>query len=411
MQELQERTHSGLSVPTQANQRLEFLDVLRGASLLGIVFANMIGYSLYLYLPQADIANLSTFAIDKRLDFIELALIEGKFYTIFSALFGIGFSILLRNRIERGQPFLAFFSRRMFYLFLIGVGHAILFWHNDILQAYAVCGLGLLAATRLNPKYILGLSGVFLFLPPLIEALQIMPSTLFVDQRSAVKSTFDLTGATIIELRGSSSWVTQFQLNMAMWFGQWSYLITGGMIFRVFGLFLLGYWLGLNEIPQRLAQLRPVIVKCAIVGFVIGLPVSVHYAATFYSGGLLHSISETVGASMLALGYAAALCLWWLGKGREFLTRIFAPVGRMALTNYVGQSVIGVIMFYGTGLALGGHVGPVFYFPIGLAIYVLQVFLSTAWLSNFKFGPLEWVWRSLTYGSLVPLRSDNKIGS
>jgi uncharacterized protein len=130
--------------PTEAIERYEFLDVLRGVALVGIISANMISYSRYLYLPDSAKAAMATHAIDRMLDFLELLLIEGKFYTIFSVLFGVGFSILLSRASAKGLVFHRFFLRRVFFLFVFGAAHAVLLWHNDILAAYALCGALLL---------------------------------------------------------------------------------------------------------------------------------------------------------------------------------------------------------------------------------------------------------------------------
>lgn len=105
----------------------------------------------------------------------------------------------------------------------------------------------------------------------------------------------------------------------------------------------------------------------------------------------------------MSAGYASLLCLLWLGPWRDRLLRYFAPVGRMALTNYVGQSVICALIFYGIGLGLGGTMGPTLYLPIGFAVYLAQIAASRWWLDRFRFGPLEWIWRMATYGSWIPL--------
>ena len=141
----------------------------------------------------------------------------------------------------------------------------------------------------------------------------------------------------------------------------------------------------------------------AFAGFAIGVPLNVVYAASFDSGSWTETVSGTFGILPLSAGYAAVCCLIWLGgRGRERLRRL-APVGRMALTNYVGQSVICMLIFRGTGLGLGGTMGPTLYLPIGFAVYAVQVAASRRWLERFRFGPLEWLWRMLTYGEWLPL--------
>jgi uncharacterized protein len=389
--------------PTPPQERYEFLDVLRGAALLGIVSANMILYSLYLYLPDSAKARLATHTADQVLDFLELLLIEGKFYTIFSVLFGVGFSILLSRSIAKEIVFHRFFLRRVFFLFLLGTAHAVLFWHDDILQAYALCGALLLPFVSAPTRTIMAFAILALLAPIPIKLLGGIPSGVFTDAQNALLDRFGFTPDTLIETwtRGSPGEIVR--LNLTKWFSQVSFLITSGMIFKIFGCFLLGFCIGRHEIHKDLALYRPVVRRMAIWGLAIGLPLNVSYAATFDSGSWLYELSSTFGVLPLSAGYASLLCLIWLdSKGRRRL-RYFAPVGRMALTNYVGQSVICTLVFYGTGLGLGGTMGPTLYLPIGFAVYAFQVMASRWWLDRFRFGPLEWLWRMLTYGEWFPL--------
>jgi len=143
--------------------------------------------------------------------------------------------------------------------------------------------------------------------------------------------------------------------------------------------------------------------RMATLGLALGLPLNAIYAATFDSGSWVETLSGTFGILPLSCGYVACCCLIWLGSSGRDRLRHFAPVGRMALTNYVGQSVICTLLFYGTGLGLGGTIGPTLYLPIGFAVYAAQVVTSAWWLQRFRYGPLEWLWRMLTYGEWLPL--------
>jgi uncharacterized protein len=389
--------------PTQTAQRIELLDVVRGLALLGIVSANMIIYSLYLYLPASAKSAMSTHASDRVLDFLELFLIEGKFYTIFAVLFGLGFSVLLSRARTKDLVFHRFYLRRVSILFLIGVAHAVLFWHDDILQAYAVCGALLLAFVTARSRTIVML-GVLAYLAPIpIKLAGGMPVGVFTDVQNALFDRFGFTRGAEIDMwtRGTVGEIVR--LNMSKVLSQMSFLLASGMIFKIYGCFLLGFYIGRHEIYGKLESGRRILKRMAIGGFALGLPLNAVYAATFDSGSWLETLSGTLGILPLSCGYVAACCLIWLdGKGRDRL-RHFAPVGRMALTNYVGQSVICTLLFYGTGLGLGGTMGPTLYLPIGFAVYAVQVITSRLWLERFRFGPLEWLWRVLTYGAWLPL--------
>lgn len=389
--------------PTPASERYEFLDVLRGLALFGIVSANMRIYSLYLYVPDSAKTGMETHATDRVLAFLELVLIEGKFYTIFSVLFGVGFSILLSRASAKELVFHWFFLRRVFFLFLFGAAHAVLIWHDDILQAYALCGALLLPFVSARSRTIIAFAVLALLAPIPIKLLGGIPSGFFTDAQSALFSRFGFSRDTVIDTWTRGGPAAIVRLNLIEWFSQVSFLITSGMIFKIFGCFLLGFYVGRNEFHKKLELYLPVIKRMAIWGIAIGLPLNFVYAATYDSGSWPCVLSATLGTLPLSLGYVCLFCSIWLdGKGRKRL-RHFAPVGRMALTNYVGQSVICTLVFYGTGLGLGGTVGPTLYLPIGFAVYGIQVVASRLWLDHFRFGPLEWLWRMLTYGEWFPL--------
>ena len=390
--------------PTSGRERYQFLDVLRGLALFGIITANMILYSLYVDLPEAAQATLSTHATDRVLDFLELTFIEGKFYTIFSVLFGVGFSILLTRAQARTTSFQRFFLRRMSFLFLIGLAHAALIWHDDILESYAVCGALLLPFVRARNRTIIAFAVLALAAGAVIKLTNAIPHDSLTGPQHLLLARFGLAHASEMETLAHGSLQNIFWMNLAHWFGQVDYLISSGMILKIFGCFLLGFYVGRNEIYKRLEEYRPSIIRVAIVGLVIGIALNLVYAYTFSSDqSWVRNLSEALGILPLSAGYASLLCLLWLSPRWHGLLQGFAPVGRMALTNYVGQSVICTLIFYGTGLGLGGRMGPTLYLPIGFAVYIAQIFLSRLWLNRFQFGPLEWVWRMLTYGSWVPL--------
>jgi uncharacterized protein len=394
-------SHTGLT-PTPAHERYEFLDVLRGFALAGIVLANMVSYSLYLYLPEEAKARVPAATWDGIIEFFELALIEAKFYTIFSVLFGVGFSILIARAKANGLAFHRFFLRRMVFLFFIGLAHAVLFWHNDILAAYAVCGALLLPFAAADNRTILLASVAALTAPAVVSAAGVLPADTFTGPRDLLLATFGFTTADRVDIWAHGALPDIVRLNIASWFGQVDYVITSGMIFRIYGCFLLGLAIGRNGIHARLGSYSAIIQRTALFGLGIGIPLNVVYALTFESESWVYTTVATLGVVPLSAGYASLLAVVWMRNGRG-LTDVFGPVGRMALTNYVAQSLICALIFRGVGLGLGGQLGPTLYLPIGLTVYMTQVVISRAWLTRFQFGPLEWLWRMLTYGRRVRL--------
>jgi uncharacterized protein len=389
--------------PVPSVERFEVLDVVRGLALFGIVSANMISYSLYLYLPQSAKTAMSTHAADRVLDFLELCLIEGKFYTIFSVLFGIGFSVLLSRAATKQLSFRQFYLRRVTILFAIGFAHAVLFWHNDILEAYALCGALLLPLVTARDRTVLTLACLALLAPIAIKLAGGIPVSVLSDIQNTLYDRFGFTRDTRVETWTRGGSVEIVKLNLTQVLSQASFLLSSGMVFRIYGCFLLGFYIGRHEMFKKLAAARPALRAVTAAGLTLGLPLNAVYAASFDSGSWVEILSGTFGILPLSAGYVALCCLTWLApRGPERL-RHFAPVGRMALTNYVGQSVIGTLIFRGNGLGLGGTMGPTLYLPLGVAVYAVQVVASRWWLGRFQFGPLEWLWRMLTYGERLKI--------
>jgi uncharacterized protein len=389
--------------PAQAAERSELLDALRGIALAGIVGANMVLYSLYDYLPDSAKRAMGTYAADRVLDFLELFLIEGKFYTIFSLLFGVGFSVLLSRARAKDVVFHRFYLRRIGVLFLIGVAHAVLLWDNDILQAYAVCGALLLPLRTARDRTILILAVLFLLAPIPVKLAGGIPVGGLADAEKALYDRFGFAPDAEIATWTQGSYWDVLRMNLSRVPSQVSFLLRSGMIFKIYGCFLLGFCAGRREIYRKVEWSGPALALLAAGGFAIGLPLNAAYAASFRSDSWLETLSAAFGILPLSLAYVAVFCLLWRsGEWRKRL-RVFAPVGRMALTNYVGQSAAGMLLFYGTGARLGGKVGPTLYLPIAFAVYSAEVAASRWWLARFRFGPLEWLWRSLTYGKWLPI--------
>jgi uncharacterized protein len=364
----------------------------------------MVLYSLYDSLSKSAKMSMSTYPIDKVLDFVELTFIEGKFYTIFSVLFGIGFSILLTRSQARSAGFHRFFLRRMSILFLIGLAHAVLVWHDDILECYAVCGALLLPFVKVRNRTIIVFAILVLATGAVIKFTGAIPRHSFTGPREMLYARFGFTHESELARLTQGSVLDIWRQNLADWFGQVDYIISSGMIFKIFGCFLLGFYIGRNEIYKRLENYRATIRRVAIGGLIIGIPLNLIYAYTFSSEEFwVRNLAEPTAILPLSAAYACIVCLLWLNERWHRRVQIFAPVGRMALTNYVGQSVICTLIFYGTGLGLGGRMGPTLYLPIAFAVYLGQIAVSRMWLARFQFGPLEWIWRMLTYGRWVPM--------
>lgn len=184
--------------------------------------------------------------------------------------------------------------------------------------------------------------------------------------------------------------------------------IDGNRYFKVLGLFLLGFYIGRKQIYADLEANRVLLKKTVTYGFLLGLPLSVLYAWSAVNGHpfgtTAHTAIYTASVYPLGFAYVSAICLLYL-HGREWcLWRCLAAPGRMALTNYVGQSVWGMVLFYGIGFGLGAGIGLTGTESIAFYVFLVQMAFSVLWLSYFRFGPLEWGWRMLTYGKWLKIR-------
>jgi uncharacterized protein len=155
--------------------------------------------------------------------------------------------------------------------------------------------------------------------------------------------------------------------------------------------------------------------KLQLAGFAMGLPAGI--AMLWFeldkqklpaAGGMWDTLMYALNVAPLSIAYAATLTLWYLNPALKNKLLVFRPVGRMALTNYIMQSVLGIVIFYGIGFGLGGNLGPAYYMPIALGVYCFQLLYSHHWFKYFSYGPLEWIWRQLTYGKRLAIKRDIK---
>lgn len=389
------------------------LDALRGFALLGICLANFPEFSLYTFQPDSAVDAMPSAAIDRVTNWLMIFFVDGKFYTIFSILFGIGFSIILNNAREKGINGNRLFFRRMTGLAVIGLLHLMLLWSGDILLLYALMGMLLPFFMKMKDRNLLLYAALFLILPVIWDfvaySLNIDPAKFAYDAWWHWAAVFGITEENF------GTW-----LRDADTYGKvWAFLVQGACerlwefvdssrYFKVLGLFLIGAYIGRHRVYARLDELKPIIVKVARIGFAIGLPLSVVYA--MYGFGEtdvikpLKSLVYLVSVYPLGIAYCALFSLLFLKTRKLRIWRVLANPGRMALTNYVGQSVFGIILFYGIGLGLGASLGLTVTVAVAFGVFVCQTFISGVWLHWFKYGPLEWLWRMWNYGHFLTIK-------
>ena len=403
------------SQPVPQSKRLETLDILRGFALLGILLANTGNYSLYQMQPSGIKARFPYTKINEFLDAFHYGFIDGKFYAIFSLLFGIGFSLIFFQKESGGR--LSLFYRRLFFLLIIGLVHALLIWEGDILVFYALVGALLPLFRNMAPRKLILVAGLLMISPMLFDGIKVATSGRFTPGKTFETLAFanddqsGITGKNYYRwVLDNDSYANLTQWNRSGFYYLWYLRIESNRIPKVLAMFILGLAVGKLRIFERFDEYRRRLFKLMIGGLIIGIPAAL---ARIYlendktrlpdPGGLLDTFAYLINVVSLSLAYSIAIVLIY-HRYKPKLLRWLQPVGRMALTNYIMQSVISVGIYYGIGLGMGAQFGPAIYMPIAFGIFILQIIYSKIWLSYFNFGPAEWVWRQLTYRKRLKLR-------
>jgi len=389
--------------PTAATERIDLVDVLRGFAVFGILVANMASYS---GLPGGYASW--TQPLDRVVFLLTRLLIEAKFYSLFSFLFGWGMAVQMRRADARHSAFLPFYLRRLLALLLFGIIHATLIWTGDILTLYASLGFLLLLLRKRSVRFLLWASLASL----LVAVLFTLPWGPVEAFRQAY---FDLTAPLVLNHYGSGLYaeggfleITRLRVQDALAGQVYVFFALG----NVFAMFLLGLAAGklrlfatIDSLRKRLRRLLPALLG---VGLLLnGLFVSVIVWPELYPATSQYPVrvaARTFGAPLLMLGYIGVIALLYQRPAWKRRLDVLAPVGRMALSNYILQSLIATAIFYSYGLGLYGRATPAGALLLTLLIYTAQVKLSGWWLERFRFGPLEWCWRLLTYGEPPMLR-------
>jgi uncharacterized protein len=388
--------------PVSLTERILFIDILRGMALFGILAANMRAFfaplDCYdhigaLFHGRADV--LAQAFID--------AFIQGKFISIFSFLFGMGFAIQMSRAEARGARFMGFYPRRLLALALFGLIHGLLIWAGDILLTYALSGAILLLFRKRQQKTLLWWAGSLFALP--IVASSVFLTLYFSRWHRAWMDPKPPDMKHLHAVINIYAHGTVRQILAQNWV-EWKQMLPTEL-FAIYatGLFLLGMWVWRAGIIQRLAEYRPVLKRvcawCIPAGLVISSYVAIMRAVipsgTVSLWGWSAGILWLPGSHILAAGYASGLALIFLYEDRRRFLLPFAAVGRMALTNYLMQSVLCTLFFYHHKSSLYGRIGPALGLVPTVILYGAQVVFSNWWLQRYRFGPMEWLWRGMTY--------------
>lgn len=406
------------ALPVSLSDRSDILDVLRGLALLGVLLDNLFAFTGWGFLTISIRETIPTWPADGVLGFLELTFVNGKFYSLFSMLFGIGFSIILIRNEQRGINPLKIFYRRLFILLMIGAGHLMLLWEGDILFLYALLGMLLPLFRKCSDKTLLIWAGILIASPILVDVVKVLLNVrtgiflqsmaAHVDIRTGIPT--DDSFAQYL-FKDSSGWQEWRNWQASGWLYRYAYIIESNRIPKVLGMFLLGFYVGRKMMYRQLENYSGLFKKLMKWGLLIGIPTGLGMAYFEIFGkhipdpmGLAHTSLYAISVVPLSLAYASWLCLHWIKTQGNTRWKILAPLGRMALTIYIMQTLLCIMLFYGVGFGLGGNIGPSIFFPMAIGMYVFQIGFSLWWFRYFNYGPLEWIWRMLTYGKKLRLR-------
>jgi len=380
--------------------------------LLFIVVANLPEFGLWTFLSTAERDLMSTASVDHVTRFVHYFLVDGKGYGIFSVLFGLGFALFYANAERKGRNGASLFARRMFWLLLFGLLHLLFLWSGDILCLYALTGLLLLLFRRCSNRVLVGWAVALLALPVVVEfAQQLTDTDLAHPLEEAWWNTAHGVGITEYNfatwLRDADNYALVLKfLQQGAVERMWEF-VDGNRLPKVLGFFLLGYCIGRNEVYKHLDEWKPRLLTFCFCTALAGIPLSLLYAYDCMSGGLWGAVCSSaiyaLSVPTMTLFYIVAFALLWHRRPGALVFAAFAALGRMAFTNYIGQSVLGIAIYYGIGLGLGLSMGHAQIALVAFGIYLFQILFSLCWLHFFAFGPLEWLWRMLTYGRFFPI--------
>lgn len=382
-----------------SGDRIELVDALRGFALFGILLANILYWSGWVLVTPTERLAMADANVQVWQYRFHHLLIDGKFYTLFSLLFGAGFAIQLDRLARRGADGLRIYRRRVLILLAMGLVHSWLIWDGDILTLYALLGLVLPLFIRWSDRALLIGAATLIFVVPiagitLFDALGWQPELWFFGLSDRITQALGVVPGPDLALRllRSDDLTSLMTWTLSGTPYSWGLRLESWRIPKILGIMLVGMWVGRRLAAGTLAGDRRLLWRIMGLALLIGLPANLAYALTPGLGQA--STASVIGTVPLAFAYAAGFALLW-PKARPWLG-LFAAPGRMALTNYLLHSLIGALIFYGIGLGLIGKLSPPGFYAIAVTIFAAQTSLSHWWLAHHAQGPMEALWRRWT---------------
>jgi len=402
-----------MNAPTLRKERIISLDVLRGFALLGILIINIQSFAM----PGSAYLNPSSYGdftgINKIIWGISHVLADTKMMAIFSTLFGAGVLLVIERARAKKVSATSLHYKRMGWLLIFGLIHAHLIWYGDILVAYAICGMFIFLFRNKSPKTLI-IVGISLMAVKTLLTLFLQFSFDFMTEQDIAdlmkdwRPSLEAINEEIALRTGSISQQIAVNSKSAVMLET---LVFGLILFwRASGLMLIGmalYKLNILSAQRTIAFYK----KGLLIGWTLGFPLVLFgvYQNFDHNWSVRYSMFAGTefnywGSLGVSFGYICLIMLMVKNGTFQWLQKRLAALGQMAFTNYISQSVICVFIFWGVGFGLLGQLSRGYQILIVIAIWVVQLMWSKPWLERYRFGPLEWLWRSLTYGKMQSMK-------
>jgi uncharacterized protein len=385
--------------PIQGNERIQSIDIIRGLAILGIFLVNMPAFNSPVLYMKPD---WWTGRLDQWTEHFINIFAQASFYTMFSFLFGFGIMIFKERAIEKGFSFPKLFSRRLLVLLILGGIHAFLIWHGDILITYAIIGFIFFLFHKAKPITLFVWSLVLLIIPTLLMVGLLLLALLF-DPSAASLPYDEKLAEQSIEVYSNGTFAEITSQRYQDWYAVNGPLNFPFLVVTLLPMYLLGALVAkvkwFSRVEDHIKGIKVVWLITLIIGFPFKLlPYLVEQNL------VTEFIQDAIGGPAIALFYITSIVLL---SRKTFWKTILSPlsyVGRLSLSNYLFQSIFCTLLFYSYGLGFYGEVSPFVGLLLTSVIFCVQIVLSRLWVKRFRFGPVEWLWRTLTYGKKQPFK-------
>jgi len=412
-------------LPVQTKERVVLLDVIRGFALGGVFLSNVfLWFNGRFLLPPTFWKDYKPQGIDAVVSWSFRNLIFGRFITIFSFLFGLGIAMQFFRAESREDSAGWRYTRRALVMILFAIVHATLIWYGDILHVYAIFGFSLLLFRRASTKTLV-IAGAILtfFAPPITGWIEnFLPrlwtsSEVLKQQQETTMAAMAQSNAELLSLLSSHSYLDVIRGNVLVYWRHFARVHVLGFYLGLVGNFLLGFAAGRVDLFANVDKYRRLFRHLFGWGLLAGIlgnlgmmvlrdagPGKKYFSTNETIVPLLMPIAREIPTLGMAALYIAAISLLFQRAWGQRLLSIYAPVGRMAVTNYLSQSLICLFIFTGIGLGKMGNISPQWMVLMPFTVFSLQMVFSWLWLKKFAYGPVEWLWRTMTYGKRLAIK-------